>query len=237
MHKQKRGPKKPKTNLVFLGCNYSNKKVKGHFDSLKKAWEKSHPISVVIIDDNLKGKGAADLWVKIKEAIKTSALSIFDVSGFKPNVILELGYALAVKDEKAVVISFDERKKRKGKDTQDQKWLLSDIGQLKQIRYKTMKQLDKELEQHLHTVPSVKRFKDFEETVKKETKIPEEYCFVALNFLRKLINERAGFLPDTQLQQLARGKKVHVPRLREFLKQHKLAKRRTNGPWYLVEEE
>jgi hypothetical protein len=36
----------------------------------------------------------------MRDEITKSAQAIFDVSAFRPNVVLELGYALAIKDKK-----------------------------------------------------------------------------------------------------------------------------------------
>ncbi|HPD56084.1 MAG TPA: hypothetical protein P5294_02070 [Smithellaceae bacterium] len=81
---------------IFLACNFSNKRVKRHFDRLKKKWEDTLPVCVYI-SDQVQGKGARDLWKDITQTIKKSTLSIFDVTSFRPNVILELGFALANK--------------------------------------------------------------------------------------------------------------------------------------------
>ncbi|MGA2450258.1 MAG: hypothetical protein ABTD50_16410 [Polyangiaceae bacterium] len=116
------------TYKVFLGCNYSNQKVKAHFNMLKEKLEKDWPVHVCIIDKE-PGKGARDLWSEIRRGIDECALAVFDVSGFRPNVVLELGYSLAVKDEEVILICFDERKPRKGGKPS---WLLSDVGHLNQ---------------------------------------------------------------------------------------------------------
>ena len=100
-----------KTNVIFLGCNYSNKKIKTHFDILKVNLERDYPVKAVLIDREKK-KGARDIWQEIQTGIEESSLAIFDVSAFRPNVVLELGYALAVKDRENILVCFDERKQR-----------------------------------------------------------------------------------------------------------------------------
>lgn len=82
------------TNDVFLGCNYNDKKIKAQFDNLKRRIEKTTPLSCVIVDKR-KGKPAKDLWKDIKRLIEQSSACVFDLTGFRPNVVLELGYALS----------------------------------------------------------------------------------------------------------------------------------------------
>ncbi|HQN73907.1 MAG TPA: hypothetical protein PLB16_10870, partial [bacterium] len=55
---------------------------------------------------------AKDMWVDIQKEIEESEFCLFDVSGFRPNVVLELGYALAVKNNSEILITFRHRKKR-----------------------------------------------------------------------------------------------------------------------------
>ena len=52
------------------------------------------------------GKSARDLWKDIQAYIDDSAACVFDVTGFRPNVVLELGYALSIKVQGQVYSTF-----------------------------------------------------------------------------------------------------------------------------------
>lgn len=91
---------------IFLACNFGNNRVKGHFDGLKQNWEEHLPVSVYI-SDQVQGGGARDLWQDITQTIKEANLAIFDVTSFRPNVILELGFALAHKQASQIIICRD----------------------------------------------------------------------------------------------------------------------------------
>jgi hypothetical protein len=220
-----------RTNSIFLGCNYSNKKVKGHFEKLKSKWEAEYPLRVILID-RVPGKGARDLWGEIKQELQESSLAILDLTGFKPNVVLELGYALAVKDEKQIVITHDERKN--GQKTSS--WQLSDIPHLTRVPYKTLTYLDQKLNEHLPNVYAVQCWTDFKEAA-AETGSPEKYCGAGLKVLHEL---RAGRrVTDQRIRTLARGTAIRANRLGQLLKDSDLARRRKgrNGAWELVDEE
>jgi hypothetical protein len=218
------------TNVVFLGCNYGNKKVKRHFDALKAQWEEDYPIRVVLIDKE-KAKGSRDLWDEIREAIEVSALAIFDVSAFRPNVVLELGYALATKDPETVLVSFDARKARAGKKPD---WLLSDIGHLNRYPYTSLPQLDDKLEENVAKVPAVSRFAEFAAATERETNASGKYTTAGLAVLHAL--RQRGDLSEDQLDAIPKGSGIRVATLRALLKKYKLA-RRSQGPhgrWSLV---
>ena len=95
------------------------------FDSLKKRIEGDTPLSCIVVD-KWAGKSAHDLWQDIRTHIEQSAACVFDLTGFRPNVVLELGYGLSIKSEEQVFITFRKRKS-KGKTPT---WLLSDISHL-----------------------------------------------------------------------------------------------------------
>jgi hypothetical protein len=220
-----------KTNLVFLGCNYRNKKVKSHFDQLKAKWESAYPIHVVLIDKE-NGKGARDLWGEIKSAIMDSSLAVFDVSAFRPNVVLELGYALARKDVEDIVVSFDERA-AKGK-TPD--WLLSDISHLNQIRYKELAALDKKLDENLEKVPAVKRWRALQKEADRQPQSAVKYHDVCSKILQTLSNKKS--MTEHEVDEVGKGLAVRTDKVHRLLMGHKLAKRTPgrNPKWILVEE-
>lgn len=219
------------TNVIFLGCNYSNKKVKGHFEALKVQWESEWPVRVNLIDKQ-RAKGSRDLWKEIREAIQVSALAIFDVSAFRPNVVLELGYALALKDEEAILVSFDERRARGGKKPE---WTLSDIGHLNRHTYKTLQQLDQKLVDNLEKVPAIARFRALQASAKQDTNAADKYGAAALDVLHGIRDKKT--LSDQQFEAITRGTAIRVKTLKAMLKKHKLAKRTQgpNGRWSLVE--
>lgn len=223
------------SNLIFLGCNYSNKKVKVHFDALKEKWEKEWPVRVVLIDKE-KAKGTRDLWNEINQKIENASLAIFDVSAFRPNVVLELGYALAIKDEESIVITFDERKK--GKEGKKPEWLLSDISHRHRVTYKELTYLDQQLEAHLSKVPSKERFEELKHFFSQDhSTAAEKYIAASLQVLKKLRDE--GNKSDQQIGKLIQGQSLRIKTLLSALKKHKLAKRTQgpNGRWYLLDNE
>ena len=219
-----------KENVIFLGCNYSNKKIKGHFNNLKERLEEDFPVRVVLIDKE-RGKGSADLWKQIRMAIEQASLAIFDVTAFRPNVVLELGYALAKKDESSILITVDTRRKNGESD----EWKLSDIGHLKRVQYKTIKQLDEQLEEHLNNVPAIERINALWEQADNETTIPDKYYDVALEVLKALRDGNS--FGDAGIRTISQGTSVPFKTLSRLLKKNKLATRSqgSNGRWKLVE--
>jgi hypothetical protein len=222
-----------KTNQIFFACNYSNKKVKGHFNSLKTKLENEYPVRVVLIDKQ-RHKGAQDLWVEIEDAIRESCLIIFDVTGYRPNVILELGYTLAITYWERIMIVVDARKPRGGSG--DSKWLLSDIGHLNRKPYKTVGQLDDYIYDNLIKVPAIERFQALSKAANANTSIPDKYTSVALSVLKELRSSKT--LRDTDIERIIAGTNVHFNRLKSLLTEHKLAKRAAGkGAWMLIEKE
>lgn len=220
-----------KTNVIFLGCNYSNKKVKSHFDSLKKDWEAKYPVKVVLIDKE-RGKGARDIWQEIQRRIKDASLAIFDVSAFRPNVVLELGYALAVKEEEQIVITFDERGSRKS----PKKWEMSDIGHLHQVRYKLMAKLNEKLDENLDKVDAIANYKSFCKACEDQTDSPQKYKEAGLLILHALRD--TGKLTDAQFQSKLKGTSLRAKTLQKLLKDAELVirGRGPHGRWDLVDE-
>jgi hypothetical protein len=218
--------------MIFLGCNYGNKKVKTHFDNLKRAWESAWPVEVVLIDKE-KGKGAADLWRQIKAAIEKCSLAIFDVSAFRPNVVLELGYALAKKSESSIIVAFDSRKPP-GKKKPD--WPLTDISQLTQVRYTTLEGLDKKLEEHVNLLPQMQDLVSFQEAAKSSTAVWKKYNEVGIELLQKMRDR--GSISEKQFCQTVKdlGLNVRINTLKALLKKHHLATRSAgaNGRWKLA---
>lgn len=53
-------------STIFLACNFTNKRVKKHFDGLKKKLEEFLPVRIYI-SDQVQGEGARDLWKDITQ--------------------------------------------------------------------------------------------------------------------------------------------------------------------------
>ena len=70
----KTSPKKVSANTIFLACNFGNKRVKGHFDALKRFWEANLPVRVYL-SDKVLGEGARDLGQDITQTIKEANLA------------------------------------------------------------------------------------------------------------------------------------------------------------------
>lgn len=221
---------------VFLACSFRNKKIKKHFDNLKKTWEETLAIKVYL-SDRVKGGGARDLWREIQEKIKEANLAIFDLTTFRPNVVLELGYAIALKQETQVVICFDltpTGKKRKTKPM----WLLSDIGQLHRIEYKTFKQLDDQLGHHRDRMAPVKNFYKlaaYAERTMKSKKNRRVFISEALGFLKKLRDD--GPISHKEFRTQMRRHGIAPKDLGDCIKRNNLAKRISNkrSDWILID--
>jgi hypothetical protein len=200
--------------------------VKDHFNKLKVEIEKDWPVRVVLIDKE-RGNASKDFWQQIRSEIEKCSLAIFDVTTFRPNVVLELGYALAIKDEKQVLITFDQRKPTKGKA---QEWLLTDISHLHHVHYRQLQQLDEKIREHLSIVPAIAAFESLCSDA-ESTAIPEKYKIEALKVMRRL--EGVTGLTDQQLEAVTKGSGVNKTKLTTLLKKHKMARRDPGkGRWY-----
>jgi len=222
---------KQKNNVVFLGCNYSNMKVKRLFDRLKVDWQSKYPLRVELIDKQ-PAPGAVDKWQQITRAIDEASLVVLDVSAFKPNVVLELGYALATKPYDQIVITFDERKPRTG---QAPKWMLSDIPHLNEVRYKRVPVLRAALDEHLVKVPSAERFAEVRAAA-GEDQAGNAISAAILEACREMI--KRGSLAGQQLAALAVTHRADPIAVQRLLREKKLAKKQ-RGPgdrWIPVDE-
>lgn len=209
------------SNQVFLGCNYNDKKIKSQFDNLKKRIEKTTPLSCVIVDKR-KGKAAKDIWKDIKNLIETSAVCIFDVTAFRPNVILELGYALSIKAEEQIFITFRERRSH-GKSPL---WILSDIGHLNRFNYIHMSDLEKHVKKELKSMGYGARWETF--SVKcKNINAGDKYELKGLEILQAIRDN--GFKNERQIKQIMAGTSCRLSHMVQLLKTEKLIIR-SKGP-------
>lgn len=220
------------SNTIFLACNFNNKRVKGHFNELKKNWENSLPVSVYL-SDKVKGKGARDLWQDISKTIKESNLSIFDVTSFRPNVVLELGYSLAIKNTARIVICRDLTPSGK-KVKKPEGWLLSDIPHLNRIEYKKFITLDEQLIEHVEMMAPVKRFYGLMKDVERQKKLSSKaYIAESLNALHHLRDN--GPLSRKEFKSILEDRKVNIGVIGNLLIKHQLAKPDSNGYWKLID--
>ncbi|MEJ6022039.1 hypothetical protein [Ramlibacter sp. PS4R-6] len=218
-----------RANIVFLGCNYNDKKIKGQFDNLKKRIEADTPLSCIVIDKRSK-KPARDLWQDIKKHIEESAACFFDLTGFRPNVVLELGYALSIKAEDQIFITFRKRK-TKGRAPA---WLLSDIGHLNRHEYISMMQLESFMRDQLTQIPFAEGTREFWVDC-ENTNAAEKYQQYGLRILQSIRD--SGPQSEQQIQRTLRGSACRLSRMLSLLKKNRLIARPPgpNGK-YLVPE-
>jgi hypothetical protein len=144
------------SNVVFFGCNYNDKKIKAQFDKLKKRIESATPLACIVVDKRA-GKSARDLWRDIRTHIEESAACVFDLTGFRPNVVLELGYALSIKSEDQIFITFRKRRSRGTTPA----WILSDIGHLQRHEYINVPELETFVRAQLDLTPFSRNYDQF----------------------------------------------------------------------------
>ena len=205
------------SNVVFFGCNYNDKKIKAQFDSLKKRIEADTALACVVIDKR-HGKPARDIWQDIKGFIEDSVACVFDVTGFRPNVVLELGYALSIKSEDQVFITFRKRK-TKGKAPA---WLLSDIGHLQRHEYISIPDLEAYVRTQLGLIPFSKGHADFNAEC-GNTGAPDKYRQYGLKILQHL--RENGPRSKQQLQAVIAGSACRFDQMQSMLKRARLINR------------
>lgn len=208
---------------VFFGCNYNDKRIKAQFDLLKTRLESRFPIDCVVIDKR-SGKSARDLWKDIRDEIEQCGLLFFDVTAFRPNVILELGYALALKEESQIFITW--RKRRSGGKAPS--WILSDITHLNRHEYTTIPQLDEFVETQLMQAEWMQRVKAFDGSCDQETNAADKYKEQGLKVLHSLRDD--GPRTAEQVKVLVQGSAVRRETLTRLLKDARLVKRTRGQP-------
>lgn len=201
-------------NQVFLGCNYNDKKIKSQFDNLKRRLERTTPLNCVIVDKR-RGKSARDIWKDIKNLIETSAVCIFDVTAFRPNVVLELGYALAIKAEEQIFITFRERKS-KGKMPQ---WLLSDITHLNRFNYIHMSDLERHVRKELKSIGYGLGWQAFSEGCQR-INAGDKYEQKGLEILQAIRDN--GPKNASQIRQIMAGTACRLNHMSQLLRNEKL---------------
>lgn len=213
----------PSIRRVFFGCNYNDQRIKGQFDLLKSRLELKFPIECTVIDKR-PGKSARDLWRDIQTEVQDCGLAFFDVTAFRPNVVLELGYALAFKEEGELFITFRKRKS-KGKLPA---WLLSDITHLHRYEYMNVKQLDQFVEDQLNQSVWMKRVNTYYRSCDEKTNAADKYKEQGLKVLRTLRDE--GAKTEDQIRAITQGSAVRRETLTNLLKEARLVKRTPGQP-------
>jgi hypothetical protein len=204
---------------VFFGCNYNDQSIKKQFDKLKVRLEKKFPIDCVVIDKR-RNKPAQDIWNDIRGELAECEALFFDVTAFRPNVVLELGYALAVwEDDPNVFITW--RRRRTGGAAPA--WLLSDVSHLQRFEYTTVAKLDEFVEGQLLAMPWLQRFSDFNNRCETSLTAADKYRNEGLRVLQKLRDD--GPQTVNQIQQLIQGSAVRRETLTNWLVAAQLAKR------------
>jgi len=216
-------------NRVFFGCNYNDRRIKGQFDQLKVTLEREYPLDCIIVD-KVASQPARDFWQAIVDGVEGAAACFFDVTAFRSNVVLELGYALAArKGDDEVFITWCNRKKKGGKDPA---WALSDITHLRRHEYKNVAQLRTAVEGQLATIPFMKDIANFRE-VCKGTSDPDNYYDRGLAIMREMRDH--GQLTKTSIDQLLHGSPCNRDILLRCLQDSGLVRRNRGrfGRYYL----
>jgi hypothetical protein len=220
---------------VFFACNYTDKRIKSRFDKLKKNLEQRYPIECILIDKS--SRGASDFWRDIKREVKLCDLQFFDVTGFRPNVVLELGYALSEwqQPEGHIFISWSKRKVKKTTP----RWLLTDIGHLQRKEYAAGPDLDRFVEDTLQESEFFERLERFNELcrVKTSPTACPKYQQKGIDVMKKLRGNGAS-LRTTEIRQMAKGTAIRAETLIDFLKEANLVKRELGryGQYYLLQQ-
>lgn len=221
-------------NTIFLACNFQNKRVKRHFDGLKKKWENILPVQVYL-SDKVRGGGARDLWNDITRTMCEANLAIFDITSFRPNVILELGFSLALKRADQIVICRDLTPSGK-RGAKQEKWELSDIPHLYRIEYETFDDLDKHLLQHVERMAPVRNFYRFMDEIRRQSKLSNKfYVAEALEVLKELRDN--GPMRRREFTSRLKKRGVDAKTLEDLLRRFELAKPEpgSNGFWKLID--
>lgn len=204
---------------VFFGCNYNDKRIKSRFDHLKAKLEAKYPIECIIIDKQRK-RPAKDIWREIREAIEASSILVFDVSGFRPNVVVELGYALAKKNEDQLLVTVDERKKKgKKKST----WLLSDIGHLYTKHYKLARDLERYVLQQIKRSTYFVKLKEFKRLSKKKFNKEHSKIIKCGNKIMRVIRDE-GAKSHYLLKSIAEKEECRLGSVLSLLRKENLLK-------------
>jgi hypothetical protein len=189
----------------------------------------------VYLSDKVVAGGARDLWQDITLTIKEANLAIFDVTSFRPNVVLELGFALANKQAGQIVICRDLTPGGRTSPEQTD-WLLSDISHLSRIDYKSFGTLDKKLLQHIERMSTVRNFYNLIKEIERQySSVAALYMTETLNLLKALRD--IGPISRQEFKSRLRDRGVDAKKLGGLLARFSLAKPTygRKGVWKLVD--
>ena len=164
----------------------------------------------------------------IKDNIEVASACVFDVTGFRPNVVLELGYALSIKPSNALFVTFRNRRS-KGKIPT---WLLTDIGHLFRKNYIHIEDVEKHVRSELMKLPYSADFKLFEDRC-NDTGASEKYREMGLRILQKIRD--CGPQGKQQIKELMSGTGCRFTKIIQLLKGCHLLSRHEgrHGKYYL----
>ena len=138
---------KKNTLKCFVGHVFN----KAQIDDLRLAIEESFrrfsAFSISYADDKVRFQ---HIFAKIAHEIEHAALCIFELSdASKPNVFLELGYALGQGKECVMLV-------KRGSS------IPSDLAGIGRIEYESMQDLKRQLDKYLHPIISYRNSKNFQ---------------------------------------------------------------------------
>jgi hypothetical protein len=130
-------------------------------------------------------------------------------------VVLELGYALSIKSEDQVFITF---RMRKSKGTAP-KWILSDIGHLQRHEYVNVPALEGFVRQQLDLIPFSKGYAEFGKQC-EATNAADKYRTYGKKVLQALRDE--GSKSKRQVQGIMAGSACRLTKMLSLLRKNKL---------------
>lgn len=112
----------PLRKQVFVAYSY-RLYPKTDYRSVFKALEKKYDVSFIFADEKITNM---HIMKKIESFMRSSDFSLFDISGWNPNVTLELGFAMAIGDQWYIAVDPSKT---------DTKEVPSDLRGLDRIEY------------------------------------------------------------------------------------------------------
>ncbi|MEZ4388277.1 MAG: hypothetical protein R3D98_12020 [Candidatus Krumholzibacteriia bacterium] len=130
--KVKEAPRLESGRQVFVAYSYKLYP-KADYRKIYKALEKRYHVTFIFADEKITNM---HIMKKIETFIRASDFSIFDISGWNPNVTLELGYAMALADNWYIAIDPSKT---------ETKEVPSDLRGLDRIQYSSYSELEEKL--------------------------------------------------------------------------------------------
>jgi hypothetical protein len=162
-------------------------------------------------------KHAKDLWQEIQKDIWESSALFFDLTGFRPNVVLELGYALAWKEQSQIFITYRTRKVKGQKPN----WILSDISHLNRQCYIHVNDLQQYVEKQINNMEYIKNWHSFKVDC-ESTGACDKYFQAGCEILKGIRND--GPKSTQQINTFIKGTSCRLKKLMSMLKKNNLIK-------------